>query len=117
MPIRTVSQANKREHWSQTYKRAKSQKKTAFLIAHREFHVHSLEFGERIEIKIVRLYGRRGKLLDADNLANSNKAVIDGLCKALGRDDGDQRIKFVFEQSAATNGEYSVLVTISDRPS
>lgn len=82
-PIRTVSRSNVREHRWARIKRTQAERETAWLIATN--HLRHVRISDVVQIQMVRL---GVKLLDDDNLPGSMKAVQDGLCKALGIDDG-----------------------------
>ena len=103
-PIKTVSEANRRDHWAARARRAKKQRSDAF------YAVKAAGFkfqGGRLVVFLTR-FGRR--TLDDDNLARSLKSVRDGVADALKVDDGDPRIGWVYFQ--AINKKYSVEIDI-----
>lgn len=53
----------------------------------------------------------RRRLLDPDNLAGSTKHLQDAVCETIGWDDGDERIRFQYEQ-VLTTGVEGVLVKL-----
>jgi crossover junction endodeoxyribonuclease RusA len=106
LPIRTVSEANLREHWGAKAKRAKQQRATAKLGL---YNRRGLGKSKRLSILIVRIGARK---LDSDNLARSAKAVRDGIADALGVDDGDEKISWFYGQEIGK--PYSVRVEIEE---
>jgi crossover junction endodeoxyribonuclease RusA len=104
LPIRTVSEANMREHWGAKAKRAKEQRRIArWTLAG---SCRGMKKAKRITITLTRVGVRN---LDSDNLARSMKAVRDGIADALGIDDGDARLTWFYRQE---RGEYAVKVKI-----
>jgi len=106
MPIRTVSEANTREHWGKRSKRAREQRQAAFIMVRNAIGKTTFELVKPIVIKLVRVGKRK---LDGDNLSRSFKAIRDGVCDAIGYDDGAECLRFVYGQR---KGEYSVDVFI-----
>ncbi len=89
--IRTVSEANQREHWATKNRRKKSQQK-AFSDTFRAKQ-------PSIPVPTVFTFTRYSCMeMDADNLAGSFKHVQDQLAREIGIDDGDHRISFKYEQ-------------------
>lgn len=88
-PIRTVSRANVREHRWARISRTKAERETALLIARNHLIMHNIRVAKVTQIRMVRL---GVKLLDDDNLPGAMKAVQDGLCRALGVDDGPRAL-------------------------
>lgn len=97
MPIRTVSEANARVHWSARAKRARSQRQASKLIT--ASHLRGLDWRAfkhlPLTITLTRMSPRK---LDSDNLAGAFKAVRDGIADALGIDDGSDRLEWVYAQ-------------------
>lgn len=109
LPIRTVSEANMREYWHAKAKRAKTQRLFARLAVQSEMNrtgLHSVQPGGT-SITLTRI-GKR--MLDCDNLARALKAVRDGVADALGIDDGDKRLVWVYGQEVGK--EYGVRIEI-----
>jgi len=63
----------------------------------------------KISVRLTRVGPRR---LDSDNLAAALKHVRDGVADALGVDDGDPRLEWIYDQQRCRPGEYAVLVDI-----
>lgn len=87
VPVKTVSVANKREHWAARAKRAKTHRQSAKITA-LVAGARGYATGE-ISVLMVRVGAKR---LDDDNIYSALKAVRDGIADALGRDDGDTQI-------------------------
>ena len=107
IPIRTKSETNLREHWAQHAKRKKEQRYKS--------NVFSLQWVDDLppkpwRIVLTRLAPRR---LDTGNLSASMKHVQDGLCDAIGIDDGDEENDWLYKQRKRK--EYGVEVTISTK--
>lgn len=110
LPIRTVSEANVREHWAVKARRAKGQR----LVAKVKCAPVGTYVGRcakvGIDIHLVRIGVRK---LDTDNLARSMKAVRDGVSDALGIDDGDPFLRWRYSQKKGKPKEYAVEVRIT----
>lgn len=98
LPIKTVSEANRRDHWAVKAKRAKSQRHTAAMLVPR--------FGLPCVVTLVRI---GPKALDTDNLAGALKAVRDGVADRLGVQDNDPRVTWKYDQK---RGPYGVEITL-----
>lgn len=98
LPIKTVSEANRRDHWAVKAKRAKSQRHTAAMLVPR--------FGLPCAVTLVRI---GPKALDTDNLNGALKAVRDGVADRLGIQDNDPRVTWRYGQK---RGPYGVEITL-----
>lgn len=87
LPILTVSEANRRDHWRVRAKRAKSQRRTAAVLVP--------AFGLPCVVTLTRVASRA---LDDDNLRGAMKAVRDGIADRLGVDDRDARVAWQYAQ-------------------
>lgn len=94
-PIKTISEANQREHWAAKSKRSAEQKDAAYLYAYKNFGVSPLPDGASVQLELTRIASRK---LDKDNLYGAFKHVTDGICKWLGIDDGDKRFTLICTQ-------------------
>lgn len=96
LPIRVISEANRRDHWATARKRAEAQD-DAVIVAVNLFGLGP--FPEvPMRITLTRVGGRR---MDRDNLARSVKHVQDSIARnLLPMDDGDPRIDWRYEQEA-----------------
>jgi len=112
LPVKTVSEANIREHWALKARRARNQRQTALLftqLAVRKFKPSWFPVKGKLVITITRIGVRQ---LDDDNLARAHKAVRDGIADALKVDDGDDRLSWCYEQRRGDVREYHVLVKL-----
>lgn len=103
MPLRVVSEANRRDHWRVKAKRAKDQR--AYTYAHLPAMLAGLPLP--LVVTLTRVAPRK---LDSDNLAGAFKAVRDGVADALGKDDGNAGIEWRYAQQ---KGEYGIIIEIS----
>lgn len=106
IPVKLVSEANQSEHWLDKYHRKKQQQKTT---------AWAWYAAEDVVVKlpcVVRLIRVGQKRLDLDNLAGSFKHVQDTIAKEIGVDDGDERIKWEYEQVAVGKRVYAVRVEV-----
>jgi hypothetical protein len=68
----------------------------------------------RFTITLTRIYSKRGKPLDDDNLRGSLKAVRDGVADALGfKDDSNPRLAWTYAEEPGT--QYAVRVQIESK--
>lgn len=116
LPIRLVSEANARGHWSKKYKRGAAQRNAAALTLRPQVQGMTGPWW----ILITRVAPRR---LDSDNLQTSAKAIRDGIAEALGINDGDDSAAtWVYDQRKAEmrepwtiGGGYGVEICIESR--
>lgn len=110
MPTTLVSLANKREHHMQRHKRNRKLREDAANLARaytwRTFRQAVAAYGARIT-----LHRTGSKVLDDDNLAAALKPIQDGVADALELQDGDRRLKWFRDQTAAPR-DHGVTVTI-----
>lgn len=99
LPLKLVSGANAREHWSSRAKRAKSHRQACIMVP-----VHSLPC-------VVTLTRLGPRALDTDNLAISAKHTRDGIADRLGVNDNDPRVEWRYAQEKSK--AYGVRVQIS----
>lgn len=113
LPVRLVSLLNMREHWRAKAARAKKQRHTACVCTATGIDYSALtEFirgGARLNVTLTRIAPRE---LDCDNLAGSGKHVRDGIADALGIDDRDPRVKWLYAQRKGKPNEYACHVRI-----
>ena len=112
IPIRTVSEANKKEHWAISAKRHKQQKKRIT----QEFMVHQPTITLPCEILLHRIAPR---FLDKfENLPMSFKYIVDSICEyitpglAVGRADGVKGIEVFYFQEKGKPKEYAIEIQI-----
>ena len=87
LPIATVSESNRRDHWQVKRKRAKAQRTMAATLVPR--------FGLPCVVTLTRISPRA---LDDDNLRGALKHVRDGVADRLGIDDRDPRVEWRYAQ-------------------
>jgi len=114
LPIRTWSEPNLRGHWGRRARRAHKQREAARLLVRAALvplpPLDPPRSGRRkIIVRLTRIGPRR---LDSDNLAAALKHVRDGVADALGLDDGDERLRWLYAQRNGRPGEFAVLVEI-----
>lgn len=97
MPIKTVSELNRRDHWSKLAKRKKEQKKVMYL------YLMGVCVPTRKPTSIT--FTRLGtRTLDTDNLASAFKACRDSTAEYFGFDDGDEGVKWLYAQEKVKRG-------------
>lgn len=101
LPIATVSEANRRDHWTVKAKRVKAHRNAAWALC----PVYPLPC-------IVTLTRIAPRALDDDNLRSATKAARDGIADRLGIDDRDPRVEWRYAQA---KGKASVLVEFTER--
>lgn len=101
--IKTVSEANQREHWA-TKNRRKKDQQYAFLM----FWLKSRCADDLIPVgKLTVTFTRYScKTLDQDNLAGAFKHVQDELARQLKVDDGDGSIRWIYAQEKIPTREH-----------
>jgi hypothetical protein len=110
LPIRTFSESNMRSHWAVKAKRSKEQRTAAhahILAAKRFFTLPEKPW----RITLTRIGKKR---LDTGNNPGSMKAVQDGICDALGIDDGDEAHDWIYKQRVEKRYVVEVLIEHND---
>lgn len=116
IPIKTVSEANGRDHWSVKARRVRSQRDAGKIhtlaAAQRQAHRHAtwLVLGQALAVTVTRI---APGTLDSDNLSGSQKAMRDGIADALGIDDRDPRVTWSYAQRRGKPREYAVEIVIA----
>lgn len=106
--IKTVSEANQREHWAVKSKRKKAQQ--------RDFSMIFKSKRPNVPIPAKITFTRYScQTMDADNLAGAFKHVQDQLCREIGIDDGDDRLTFVYSQERISKREHYFTVKMEAR--
>ena len=105
IPLRTVSEANQREHHMAKHRRNKRQQETVglFLSSAGRWFVFPCR------VILTRIAPRK---LDSDNLAGSFKHVQDAVAKWLGVDDGSDQVAWRYEQRNGKPKEYAVSIGV-----
>lgn len=105
LPVRTVSESNRREHWAAKARRVKNQRT---IIAYYGKLIRDCLDMPKV-IHLTRIAPRR---LDTDNLAISFKAVRDEIAKQLGLpDDRDGCVTWLYNQRKGGKREYAIEVS------
>lgn len=105
LPIKTVSEANCRDHWAVKQRRVKGQRGIAKAAT---FNAWTVKHAYPYQIKLTRI-GKR--LLDDDNLRGAMKAIRDGVAEALRVNDGDAN-QATWDYAQETGKEFAVKVEI-----
>jgi len=109
LPLQTYSVANTREHWLKRMRKTKIHRSAAGLLVRVAM---SGPVTLPCTITITRVAPRK---LDSDNLARSQKAIRDGIADAIGYDDGNEGITWVYKQERGQVKEYAVLVEVEEK--
>jgi hypothetical protein len=112
VPIRTVSEANNREHW-----RVKNKRKLTQQAAVAAYWIHTVavpakSIPQRPYLVTLSRIGKR--MLDDDNLASSFKGVRDQVAKMLKVDDGN-RAAVLWKYRQEIGKSYAVRIHIKSR--
>ena len=102
LPIRTVSLANQREHWSSSARRSKVERLAAKMACP--------DVPLPCAVTLTRIAPRA---LDDDNVRGAMKAIRDGIADSLGVNDRDPRVRWIYGQRRGAPKEYAVHVAIS----
>ena len=112
LPLHTVSEANRREHWSKRAKRVREQRGVvcmAFQSAAIDRALPPLQRIAPIEVTLTRVAPRE---LDDDNLRGALKACRDGVADALKIDDRDPSVRWAYAQERGAVREYAVAIRV-----
>lgn len=102
IPIKTVSEANQREHWAKKAARQKKQRHAAWLMT------------KSCPLPCIVTLTRIGpRTLDDDNLRGAMKATRDGVADRLGIDDADPRVEWRYGQRRGLPKQYAVEIEIA----
>lgn len=118
IPVRTVSEANMREHWAVKARRKRDHTQTSMLVARSQLAKAGVQASGWVPLTLanggIRITMTRlgVRALDTDNLAGALKGVQDGIAKALGVDDGDPRLEWVYRQEKGSKRSFGVVVEI-----
>ena len=108
IPVRTISEANQREHWAVKNKRKKDQQLETIVAFHNNVNRKDVQFPCTVILTRI-----APKAMDVDNLAGSFKHVQDALASKMGIDDGDaEKVSWVYQQKPIGHRHYSVKVEI-----
>lgn len=103
--IKTVSEANQREHWAAKHKRKKQQQK--------DFTFLWRTYRPKVTLPAVIKFTRfSSHSLDADAVSGAFKHVQDALAREIGVDDADSRIKWLYAQEKINRREIYFTVEV-----
>jgi hypothetical protein len=108
LPVRTVSESNRRDHWAAKARRTRDQRTTVHLRLVGQLR-GALERHSGLTVELSRLTARA---LDDDNLRGALKAVRDGVADALGIDDRDPRVTWAYAQRKRAGGGYGIGIVV-----
>lgn len=86
VPVETVSELNRRDHWAEKHRRSKQQKELTLLLL-RTSRYDKSKLKPPFVVRLTRI--APGAIRDSDNLASSTKAIRDAVASFLGIDDAD----------------------------
>lgn len=117
VPIKTVSEANLKEHWGKRHRRSQTQKKAVRYILGHEIMVSAPEVLKMrpMAIHLTRIAPRK---LDGDNLQMSLKACRDSVADLLnpglmpGFADNDSQLFWFYGQRKGKPKEYAVEIEL-----
>lgn len=108
IPVRTISEANQREHWAVKNKRKNVQQLE--MLAALQNNLVGRKLTPPYAVRLTRI---GPKPLDSDNLAGCFKHCQDQIARKLGVDDGDTaKITWQYAQMPIRIREYAVKVEI-----
>ncbi|MFK3647926.1 hypothetical protein ACI2IY_05740 [Lysobacter enzymogenes] len=102
LPLRIVSEANKREHWRYRQRRSKACRSAAVAVPN--------GIALPCAVHLTRIAPRK---LDDDNLQSGFKALRDGIADRLGIKDNDPRVTWSYDQERGKPHEYAARITIT----
>jgi len=105
--LKITSEANARNHWAARAGRVKEQRQAV----HRRLCKEGVPVGPWT-VTLTRIAPRD---LDGDNLQAAFKAARDGVADALGLNDRDPRIAWLYRQERGQIREYAVRIRIESR--
>jgi hypothetical protein len=109
-PIRTVNEANNREHWAVKNNRKKAQQAEIDIELIKALKGNIIQFP--CTVHLTRVGPRK---MDDDGLSRSFKGIRDQIAFRLGIDDGDSRIKFKYHQRVIGKRQYAVEIKIKSK--
>jgi hypothetical protein len=107
LPLRIVSVANLREHWSKRHRRAALHRGTARAMMFQACRMPPST--GPVQITLTRIAPRT---LDSDNLASGFKGTRDGVADWLGVDDGHGSLTWRYAQRKGHTAQYAAEVVV-----
>lgn len=113
VPVQTVSESNRRDHWRQKHKRTSQQKNITTLLLRSSSGFDPAKMPPPYHVKLTRV--SPGAIRDSDNLLSSTKAIRDAVAAFLGVDDADLLASRQVSWSVAQEkqAKYAVRIEIS----
>jgi hypothetical protein len=106
--IKTVSEANTREHWAVRNRRKKGQQS--------DFATLWRYYKPVINLPAVVTFTRYAcQAMDSDNLAGAFKGIRDQLAKEIGIDDGSEQVEFRYRQQRINERQHFFTVEIEGK--
>lgn len=111
IPIKIISEANRREHHMAKYRRVKRQQMITMAFCLQNLG-YIRKWPGRYKITFTRIIGKRGKKFDeGDNLNVSFKAIRDALTRYMRIDDGSDRLEWSYGQERGDIAHVRVEIT------
>ena len=107
IPVKTVSEANGRQHWADKAARVRLHRRTAQIVARKALQ------GARPLPCVITLTRLSPRELDDDNLRQALKAVRDGIADYFDVDDRDPSIRWEYGQKKASK-YHAVRMTVEE---
>lgn len=105
VPVQTVSELNRRDHWREKHKRATGQKDIVLLMLRTARVVDRQAMRPPYVVRLTRIAPK--PIHDSDNIASSTKAIRDTVAHFLGVDDADlvgqKAVRWVIEQEGGAD--------------
>lgn len=112
IPVRTVSEANMREHWGRKAERTRNIRAVVAIVMRQPTVMPKA--GWTPLPKTITMTRIAPRMFDSDNSIRALKAVRDEIAKQIGIDDGDDRLTWRYEQRKGKVREHSVIVRIEE---
>jgi hypothetical protein len=115
VPIRTISEANARDHWKKKARRVRQQRAAVEMVLRTKTSpvLFSRIQNELFDVGLVVTITRLGqRTLDDDNLRGAIKGPRDSIAKWLGVDDAHLMVEWRYAQERAPAKTYAVRIEI-----
>lgn len=111
IPVHTVSEANRREHWAAKARRVAEHRAAAVMLTNQAVRAAKVPRATMLPLTVC-LTRVAPRALDDDNLRGALKAVRDGIADAFGLDDRSPLIMWCYHQQRGAPKAYSVEVDL-----
>lgn len=117
LPVKVISEANRREHWAVAHRRRQGQRgAVAAFMARYVGDIRRMAGAATPDAPLVvtlwAMTPQHQRPMDSDNLVRSLKAVRDEIAVVAGLDDGDQRVRWEYHEGSCGGKEYWVMVSM-----